>query len=61
MLWKVIDGLIYTSFGGFAIYCAWAMRGLENPSLLTVAALFLFGILMVVFGIKSFCYGRIPH
>lgn len=58
--WKIIDGIILTCAGILAILLAWELRNVPNPSLLASFAAFVGGIMLIAFGVKSFCYSEIP-
>lgn len=60
IFWKIIDGIILTCSGILAILLAWELRNAPNPSLLFAFGVFVFGVMLIAFGVKSFCYGRIP-
>jgi len=50
---RLINAIVYTGVGMFALYCAIHLRYVPNPSLLTVLAVFVFGIMLIAYGVRA--------
>lgn len=50
---RAINAIVYTGVGMFVLYCAFHLRYVQNPSLLTVWAVFVCGIMLIAFGVRA--------
>lgn len=50
---RIVNSIIYALIGGYALYSAYSLRYVPNPSLLTVLALFVFGIMLCAYSVKE--------
>lgn len=53
ILRRIINSIIYVLMGSYALYSAYSLRYVPNPSLLTVWALFVFGVMLCAYGAKE--------
>ncbi len=50
---RIVNAIVYTGMGIFALYCAICLRYVPNPSRLTVLAVFVAGIVLIAFGARA--------